>query len=214
VGHVILIVSHVAHRRFTERTVQIMTTLAEHIMIYKLCESCMQAAYDSRAPNAAYIQRGAMLLFGTAAHESGGFRYDRQIGFEGAHTMAGAWSWWQLESASVSDSVARLRRYPVLAERCANWLFQRHDANHRWFETMNMLSLLCLLREWPRLACLFARLHYLRVPEPIPEGLGNIAAYYKSWYNTSKGKATPAQFVAAWCEYGEPVLSAFRGETT
>ena len=189
-----------------------MTQLSEHRRIYKMCKSCMRACY-SRKPDGDYIERGAMLLFGTAAHESDGFKAVRQYGFGDPDDgdLRGGFSWWQVQMGSVSDSMDMLRRKPDLAERCADWLWQRHGANLYWFDNYTSPVLATLLMDWQRFGCLFARLHYMRDPNPIPSGLGRIATYYKDVYNTRLGKATPQDFTAAWCAFGVPALAAIKG---
>jgi hypothetical protein len=49
-------------------------------------------------------------------------------------------------------------------------------------------------------AILMARIHYLRCPEPIPSTHVELAAYWKKWYNTHKGKGTPEKALSAYKE--------------
>lgn len=56
-----------------------------------------------------------------------------------------------------------------------------------------------------RYSAIMARIHYLRVPEPLPlpsdvEGMG---LYWKNHYNTLLGAGTVAKFVKAYREYTE-----------
>lgn len=46
-------------------------------------------------------------------------------------------------------------------------------------------------------ATAMCRLHYYRRPEPLPAAgdLDGLAAYWKQWYNTPRGKGRPADFV-------------------
>ena len=46
------------------------------------------------------------------------------------------------------------------------------------------------------------RLHYRRVPKPLPKNLLDQANYYKKYYNTYKGKATPEHFMEIVTKYG------------
>ena len=46
------------------------------------------------------------------------------------------------------------------------------------------------------------RLHYRRVPKPLPKSLIDQANYYKKYYNTYKGKATPEHFMEIVTKYG------------
>ena len=51
---------------------------------------------------------------------------------------------------------------------------------------------------YPHYAAAMCRVHYLRVPEPIPTDLAGQAAYYKAHYNTPAGAATTAEYLANW----------------
>jgi hypothetical protein len=46
------------------------------------------------------------------------------------------------------------------------------------------------------------RLHYRRVPKPLPQTLTDQSVYYKKYYNTYKGKATPEHFMEIVHKYG------------
>lgn len=51
-----------------------------------------------------------------------------------------------------------------------------------------------------RYATAFARIHYWRIPEALPEAgdAAGMAAYWKRYYNTHLGAGTEDQFMAAW----------------
>jgi|TARA_R100000084_G_scaffold64887_1_gene28229 hypothetical protein len=49
---------------------------------------------------------------------------------------------------------------------------------------------------------LFCRLHYRRVPKPLPRTLENQAVYWKQYYNTAKGAGTPQHFAEIVSKYG------------
>jgi hypothetical protein len=49
-----------------------------------------------------------------------------------------------------------------------------------------------------RYACAMCRIHYYRVPEPIPDNLPGQAVYWRRYYNTSLGKGTEEGYIAAW----------------
>ncbi len=46
------------------------------------------------------------------------------------------------------------------------------------------------------------RLHYRRVPKPLPKTLKGQASQWKVYYNTSKGKGTPEKFLEIVEKYG------------
>ena len=52
------------------------------------------------------------------------------------------------------------------------------------------------------LATIMCRLYYSRIKEPLPRAgdLPAMAAYYKRYYNTPKGKATEQQFIDNYTE--------------
>ena len=73
-----------------------------------LCDDCACSIYTSTAPSMAYADRVARLLFMTAAHESGGFRWRRQLGFS-RDDDRGAFGLWQCEWQSIADSIRYVR---------------------------------------------------------------------------------------------------------
>ena len=49
-----------------------------------------------------------------------------------------------------------------------------------------------------RLACAYARVHYLRRPGAIPEDVEGQANYWKTHYNTHLGRGTVEHYLRAW----------------
>lgn len=166
-----------------------------------LCDDCACSIYTSTAPSMAYADRVARLLFMTAAHESGGFRWRRQLGFS-RDDDRGAFGLWQCELASIEASIDLIHRPDrrPLRDRCLAWLdrwpgLEDVDLSHR------TLGIALLALQEPRgdpLSCLLARLHYLRVPEAVPATVQDMAAYAKRHYNTRLGKATAADYLSAY----------------
>lgn len=54
----------------------------------------------------------------------------------------------------------------------------------------------------PMLAMIWCRLFYKLIPEPFPDTVEGRALYYKKYYNTSLGKATPNEYVDNAKEFG------------
>ena len=175
-----------------------------------LCQSCAENIFANLGPSEQYALAVARLLFMVAAHESGGFQYRRQLGFAWSNGF-GAHGLWQIEWASVSDSIGMLRRKSALAQRSARWLFRDSHAPSWWFDaSINLLAdngprqfkpLLVMMCGWDRLCCLFARLHFLRVPAAVPSEVEAQGMYAKQWYNTEKGKAAARDYVDAFNLY-------------
>ena len=192
----------------------------EKMRVYCLGMSCAHAIWNTRAPNLSYVVRVADQLFMTAAHESH-LVHRRQVSFVGKSTRRGAWSLYQVEWESIEASLRLLARKPAMAERALNWLaaFQGADlsgvlrvavqgvgglrdgirvddlyADSVWCRLLDLM----LKKSGDPLGCLFARLHYLQVPAPIPSSPEKMADYAKEHYNTAAGKATPQLYLDAF----------------
>lgn len=46
------------------------------------------------------------------------------------------------------------------------------------------------------------RIHYRRVPKPLPRTINEQSIYWKTWFNTHKGKGTPEKFLEIVSKYG------------
>lgn len=169
--------------------------------IYVLCAQCAKMIYGSRPPTDAYGEQVARLLFGTAAQESG-LRWERQRSprWDGD---VGGFSKWQLEKNSILDSLAYLRARPDVLRRATLFLFEDPNTPTTWVDTMPIESILWAMRldNNDKIGVLFARLHYLRVAEPVPTGLYQQAAYWKRYYNTPSGAGTAEQYIQSWLKY-------------
>ena len=179
-----------AMRRATSRVVRL------------LCDDCACSIYTSTAPSMAYADRVARLLFMTAAHESGGFRWRRQLGFS-RDDDRGAFGLWQCEWQSIADSIRYVRtpKRVELYHRCVTWL----DGYDKYFpelavDEVSKNGILAVIQDsrGDPLSCLLARLHYLRVPEAVPATVQDMAVYAKRYYNTRLGKATAADYLSAY----------------
>lgn len=167
--------------------------------IVDLCKSCAAEIYGKTAPNAQYADRVARLLAGTAAAESG-MRYRRQMGF-GWDNQRGAWGLWQTEGPAVQDSLRYLQHRPDVARRAAVWLYGVDGAEmDDWYGQLT-LHTMRTLAGWDRAACLFARLHYLRVPSAVPQTALGQAEYWKRYYNTVAGKGTIPGYLDAFARH-------------
>ncbi|MES2356254.1 MAG: hypothetical protein V4568_17985 [Pseudomonadota bacterium] len=120
------------------------------------------------------------LLVMTMAHESLGGTYLAQVG-------GPALGIYQMEPATHNDIWATNLRgandmYKVLASKImlsCNFLKQPYSEE--------MVSNL-------KYATIMARIFYLRCPESIPSDISALGAYCKKYWNTSKGKATAAEY--------------------
>ena len=123
------------------------------------------------------------LLLGTAAQESAFGTYLRQI-------RGPALGVFQMEPQTYNDIVY-------------NYLAYRDDLEELVFA--NDIGDLDATRVvWDiRHAAIMARIHYYRVPHPLPEpdDIQGLAGYYKNFYNTSEGKATTEEFIENWRRY-------------
>jgi hypothetical protein len=71
-------------------------------------------------------------------------------------------------------------------------LFDCNEVSH-WHANMMAINMIY--------ATAMARIFFLRVKEPIPLGLHELAAYAKKYWNTEKGKATPDDYYQAYCRF-------------
>lgn len=123
------------------------------------------------------------LLLGTAVHESGCFRYRRQIG------GGPALGYFQMEPSTHDDIWANFLAYrPTLAAKVDRYLGANPVDRYRALERND------------RYGAAMARVHYMRVSAPLPAA-GNIMAqarYWKRHYNTPLGAGTPRGYVHSW----------------
>jgi len=129
------------------------------------------------------------LLVATAAHESGGFRHDRQGGGGPARGLL------QIEPSTYGDVVDR---YLV-------------DVRPAWRPLIDGLVLptgeaLDQLVWNPALGCAVARFKYYMAPEPLPaaDDIDALAGYWKRYFNTAAGAGTVDNFLADWRRYVAP----------
>lgn len=90
---------------------------------------------------------------------------------------------YQMEPATARDILENYLSYkPDLATEVRNLYISRLSLEDNL--TMNFA--------WATAMC---RIHYLRVKEPIPSTLEERAAYWKKYYNTSKGKGFTYDYI-------------------
>lgn len=127
------------------------------------------------------------LLLGTASHESD-LQYLKQI-------SGPALGLYQMEPATHDDIWANYLAYrePIASKlleyvgaEAASGIYRQPDANEMVWNL--------------RYATAMARIHYLRVPEPLPlaTNVQAMARYWKAHYNTVLGAGTESQFVSAY----------------
>ena len=173
------------------------------VEFYRLCEAASKSVYAAKPPNEKYAASVRDLLFGTGLHESDGLKANRQYGFPlprypyEAKQFKGAFGIMQCEWGSIKASVEMCQKSPALAENVGRCLFGV-GADREWALKIDQPAILQFLVYSPRASVVFARLHYLRVVTPIPETLNFQAEYYKRFYNTYAGKATPDDFILAF----------------
>lgn len=129
-----------------------------------------------------YTVAAETLLLMTAAHESDLGRFLRQ----NPGPARGAW---QMEPATLNDHIA--------------WMQAKKPEMYARTEELRPPALkpadgiMCCLPY----ACVMARIHYFRRPDPIPETLQGMAELAKKVFNTAAGKATPAKYLDAYRKF-------------
>lgn len=125
------------------------------------------------------------LLMGTCAQESCLGKYNRQIGGGPALGI------FQMEPATFNDIVI-------------NYLRFKPDLMGKIMKVSGVVSLSAEdLVENKTLSICMARVHYLRVKEPLPshKDIWAMGEYWKQYYNTPKGKGTVKEFVENYKKY-------------
>lgn len=144
-------------------------------------------------------EAAVQLLLATALHES-------RLEFLKQHPTGPALGVYQMEPNTHDDLAVWIwnNRYKYLEHDTGTslyericWLLEKDSFSYDWLS----FDL--------RYATVMTRLHYWRVPEALPEAgdAAGMAAYWKRYYNTPKGKGTEGQFLAAW-ERHEDVIAA------
>ncbi|WP_206241205.1 hypothetical protein [Novosphingobium terrae] len=133
-----------------------------------------------------YSVAASDLLLGTAVQESGGFRWNRQLGNGPAR------GYFQMEVATHNDI-------------WTNYLKYRHALGDLVKKTLkpgeSPTAETLVTNEY--YAAAMARVRYKRAPAPLPPA-GNVQAladYWKQYYNTAGGRGNSQEFVANWARY-------------
>lgn len=126
------------------------------------------------------------LLLGTVVHESMNFKYRKQMGGGPALGL------YQMEPNTHDDIWINFLKYRAkLADDVSVFLSSPEADKHVELETND------------KYATAMARVHYLRVSEPLP-ALGDLNAqadYWKKYYNTHLGKGVPREYINNWNLY-------------
>lgn len=137
------------------------------------------------------MQNAIRLLVGTAAAESA-LKHRRQIGGGPAR------GFWQMEPATAEDIFKNhLVHRPGRYAKVMALMICMSDVPI-W--TPTLIDLETHLEHNDIFACTMCRVHYLRVPEAIPDTVEQQARYWKEYYNTPKGKGTQGHYITAWLE--------------
>lgn len=129
-----------------------------------------------------YSEEAVDLLMMTAAHESNGCSYIKQIN-------GPALGVYQMEPATHEDIYKNFLKYnPKIKSLLKDFTI---DAGILLQQGEDMVFNLAY-------ATAMARVHYYRVPEALPNTLEGLAAYAKKYYNTNLGKATAEDYLKAF----------------
>ncbi len=130
-----------------------------------------------------YSEDAVNLIMGTAAQESGFGKYIRQLG------KGPALGIFQMEPNTFNDILINyLPSNPQLIKAIK-------EATQREVIQPEMI-------EWDiKLAIIMTRVHYLRVPYPLPSTIDGYAKYWKKYYNTYLGAGTEEEYVRNYNKY-------------
>ena len=145
-------------------------------------------------PSLDYLRLGGVaaekLLLGTALHESGGLRYIQQLN-------GPAVGIYQMEPDTYYDlckSIVKGKYYEKILGYAPRTICPIYAATKEGFPPPH--AYLRVNNQW---ATVMARMFYYRVKAPLPphNDIDGLAAYYKKYWNTPKGKARVVDFIAA-----------------
>lgn len=149
----------------------------------------LRPVLEALAPEIPYSEAGRRLLIGTAAHESGGFKFIDQVTASGlAGDVDGpAYGIFQIEAATHDDLWKNFLQYRgAISLKVKQFRAPAPDP------VKQLRSNLCY-------SVAIARAQFYRATPPLPaaDDLDGLAAYYKKWWNTLHGAATAADFIKA-----------------
>ena len=143
---------------------------------------------------AKYAGQNAMLLVYRTGLVESKYQYIMQKG--GNNIARGFWQCEPWVAVSLCNDYLKYRESLMkkVADICyLDWKYFTNPKEEDWGEilTTNLTAGI--------VAC---RLHYWRVPKPMPKTLDEQAEYWKRWYNTSKGAGTEEHFKKIVMKYG------------
>lgn len=154
-------------------------------------------------PTLEYLQmpdsdRAELLLLGTAVHESAGLQFIRQVGPHRQDMTNGAYGIYQIEEATYKDVLHRFTG--------------KYVTTQYYTRILDLVPVKFVDDQWPPIeyvmgdwiwATAVARIHFLLIRSRIPFTLENMAMYYKRYYNTARGKATPEDWLRHYKQFAE-----------
>ena len=168
-----------------------------------IMETALRLYGGNRRPSYEYAtNRVAPLLLMTAAHESGGFRWRRQVNHQGRPLREGlgAYGLTQVEYLTVDYLLNEyLPQRPSLFERMKRLMVDWGLAS--WRDGPPAMATVYQIIQKPEgdiLSYALGRVWYLTDPHPIPEDVHGMAKYAKDVYNTHLGSATPTMYFNAY----------------
>ena len=153
----------------------------------QLREYVVRPVLEHLDPEIPYSLRAENLILGTIAQESHG-EYLHQLGRGPALGII------QMEPATHDDIWENFLRYnDSLSERVSALELPEWLGAHGAPELIGNLYY----------ATAMCRVHYWRKPGALPATVEGMANYYKKWYNSFKGAATPKEFIENYRKYVE-----------
>lgn len=147
----------------------------------------LRPVLEALAPEIPYSEAARRLLLGTAAHESGGFKFIDQVTASGlaGDTDGPAYGVFQMEAPTHDDLWANFLQFkPAMATKVRMFRAAEPDP------VKQLRSNLCYA-----VACARAQYYRARPPLPAADDMAGLAAYWKAHWNTPLGAGTPAQWM-------------------
>ena len=170
-----------------------MTALAEQLRL-----QAVRPALQALEPIIPYSQIAENLVLGTAAHESGGFKWRRQQGAHG-HQTGPALGLWQIEPATLTDIYDNFLRYRPRLERAVESCLPHGEAH---------IDRLVQLETNDRYGAALCRLKYVRSPLKLPADPNDVFEMGRLWATVYNTRFPPQRFIDDYRRYVEDMTDA------
>tara|TARA_R100001510_G_C7639430_1_gene197136 strand:- start:711 stop:1202 length:492 start_codon:yes stop_codon:yes gene_type:complete len=141
-----------------------------------------------------YSNKALSLIYNTGLVESK-YKYIMQKG--GSNIARGHWQCEPWVAVSLCNDYLQYRQSLLKKVASISYLDWSHFTNPKEEDWKNILTTNIIAQ------IVVCRLHYWRVPKPLPRTIQEQSVYWKAYYNSEKGAGTPEHFIKIVNKYGK-----------